>query len=55
LDIAGRRVHRGKNMIWDGRRNGLDQGVYFYTIEEEIDICGKLTNIVKSESITVIR
>lgn len=55
MDRAGRMVHRGKNMVWDGRSNSLDQGVYFYTVEAEVDICGKLTNVVKSGTITIIR
>lgn len=55
VDRAGRMVHHGKNMVWDGRSNSLDQGVYFYTVEAEVDICGKLTNVIKSGTITIIR
>ncbi len=55
VDRAGRMVHRGKNTMWDGRSKSLDQGVYFYTIQADVDICGKLTNIIKSGSITIIR
>lgn len=55
FDRSGRNVHQGKNLSWDGGNNSLTQGVYFYTIEAEVNICGKLELVRKSGTIMLVR
>lgn len=46
-DRVGRQMFTSSNVHWLGP-NQLPEGIYFYTIEAEIDVCGKLTSVRKT-------
>lgn len=59
FDRSGMMVFQSQanNKVWDGTANGrlLTSGVYVYTIEANVDICGKQETIKKAGTITLVR
>ncbi|MBK9736554.1 MAG: gliding motility-associated C-terminal domain-containing protein [Saprospiraceae bacterium] len=55
FERGGRMVHSGKNLTWNVGGNALPQGLYYYTIEAEVDVCGTLKNIKKTGSFAILR
>ncbi len=59
FDRSGRMVYTSdtNNKIWDGRLGGnlLTSGVYVYSIEASIAICGKTETVKKAGTITLVR
>jgi PKD repeat protein len=59
FDRSGMLIFAGdqNNKIWDGTLNGnlLVSGVYVYVIEADVDVCGKIENIRKAGTITLVR